>query len=162
MEVSNRPESRTPLYLDDLHVGQRFVSRTHQIDAAQIQTFAREFDPQPFHLDPAAAKETIFQGLVASGWHTASITMRLLVESGLSIAGGLVGAAAELSWPRPTHPDSILHVETEIVDLKSSRSRPDRGIATIRCETRNQLGEIVQVMAAKLVVPRKAANDSAR
>lgn len=157
MEVSNRTEESSPRYLDDLHVGQRFVSRTHQIDAAQIQTFAREFDPQPFHLDPAAAQGTIFKGLVASGWHTASITMRLLVESGLSISGGLVGAAAELSWPKPTRPDSILHVETEIVDLKSSRSRPDRGIATIRCETRNQLGEIVQVLTAKVVVPRRTS-----
>lgn len=157
MEGSNWPEESSPRYLDDLHVGQRFVSRMHQIDAAQIQTFAREFDPQPFHLDPAAAQGTIFKGLVASGWHTASITMRLLVESGLSIAGGLVGAAAELSWPKPTRPDWILHVETEIVDLKSSRSRPDRGIATIRCETRNQLGETVQVLTAKVVVPRRTS-----
>jgi acyl dehydratase len=159
LEASNDPDKRSPRYLDDLYVGQRFMSGTRQIDAAQIQAFAREFDPQPFHLDPQAAKGTIFQGLVASGWHTASITMRLLVESGLSIAGGLVGAGAEISWPKPTRPDSILHVETEIVDLKSSRSRPDRGIATIRCETRNQLGEIVQVLTAKLMIPRNPASD---
>jgi len=155
LENANHPDSGTPRYFDDLRVGQRFVSGTYQIDSAQIQEFAGQFDPQPFHLDPEAAKGTIFRGLVASGWHTASITMRLLVQSGLSIAGGLVGAGAEISWPNPTRPGSILQVTTEIVEVRSSRSRPDRGIATIRSETRNQQGEIVQVLTAKLVVPRR-------
>ena len=155
MENANHPASGAVRYLDDLHVGQRFVSGTHQVDAAQIQEFAGEFDPQPFHLDPDAARGTIFQGLVASGWHTAGITMRLLVQSGLSIAGGLVGAGAEIAWPNPTRPGSILQVTTEIVDVRPSRSRTDRGIATIRSETRNQQGEVVQVLTAKLVVPRR-------
>jgi acyl dehydratase len=143
------------LYFDDLRVGQRFVSGTHQVDEPQIMAFARQFDPQPFHLDAAAAKDTLFGGLVASGWHTAAISMRLLVDSGLPIAGGLVGAGAEISWPKPTRPGSDLHIEIEIVELRPSRSRPDRGVATIRSETRNQLGEVVQVLTAKLIVPRR-------
>ena len=150
------PEHATEFrYLDDLHVGQRFTSGTHRIDAEQIKAFAKEFDPQPFHLDPEAARDTVFEGLVASGWHTAAISMRLFVESGLNIAGGLIGAGAELSWPKPTRPDSILHVESEILEIRPSRSRPDRGVATIRSETHNQLGEIVQVLIAKLIVPRR-------
>ncbi len=143
-----------PFYFDDLRVGQRFVSGTHLIDVEQIIAFARQFDPQPFHMDPVAAKDSFFQGLVASGWHTAAVSMRLLVESGLEIAGGLIGAGVEINWPQPTQPDSILHVEIEILELRPSKSRADRGLATIRGETRNQLGEVVQVMTAKLIVPR--------
>jgi acyl dehydratase len=145
------------LYLDDLHVGQRFVSGTHLIDEEQIKAFAKQFDPQPFHLDAEAAKDTLFGGLVASGWHTAAISMRLLVESGLSIAGGIVGVGGEIAWPKPTRPDATLHVESEILELRPSRSRPDRGVATIRSETRNQVGEIVQVLIAKLVVSRRTS-----
>src|SRR5437660_8267789 len=138
------------LYFDDLHVGQRFVSDKHLIDEEQIKAFAKQFDPQPFHLDAEAAKETLFQGLVASGWHTAAVSMRLLVGSGLPIAGGIIGAGGEINWPKTTRPGSILQVESEIVELRPSRSHPDRGVATIRSETRNQLGEIVQVFIAKL------------
>jgi acyl dehydratase/uncharacterized protein (DUF302 family) len=145
------------LYLDDLRVGQRFVSGTHRIDEQQIKAFASQFDPQPFHLDAEAAKRSLFAGLVASGWHTAAITMRLMVDGGLPIAGGLVGAGGECTWPNPTRPGAILQVESEILELRPSRSRPDRGMATVRSETRNQLGEIVQVLIAKLVVPRRAS-----
>jgi acyl dehydratase len=145
------------LYLDDLHVGQRFTSGTHAIDEGQIKAFATQFDPQPFHLDAEAAKDTMFGGLVASGWHTAAVSMRLLVGSGLPIAGGLIGSGAEIAWPAPARPGAILHVESEILEIRPSQSRPDRGVATIRSETRNQLGEIVQVLIAKLVVPRRAA-----
>lgn len=159
MAPSAVPGNAQPLYFDDLRIGQRFVSGTHQLDESQIRAFAQEFDPQPFHLDTAAARHTFFGELVASGWHTAAITMRLLVQSGLPIAGGLVGAGAELSWPAPNRPGSILHVETEVIELKPSRSKPDRGIATIRSETRNQSGEVVQVLVAKLVVPRAGAED---
>jgi acyl dehydratase len=144
------------LYLEDLHVGQRFVSGTHLLDAEQIIAFARQFDPQPFHCDPEAAKQTLFQGLVASGWHTASVSMRLLLDTGLDISGGMIGAGGEITWPKPTRPDSVLHVECEIMDLRVSRSRPDRGIVTVRSETRDQLGEVVQVLVAKLVVPSRA------
>ena len=114
------------LYLDDLQVGQRFTSRTHRVDEAEIKAFASQFDPQPFHLDENAAKASLFSGLVASGWHTAAMTMRLLVEE-LPLAGGVIGAGGELSWPRPTRPGDILRVEIEIVEIVPSRSRPDRG-----------------------------------
>jgi acyl dehydratase len=144
-----------PFFFEDLHVGQRFLSGTYSIDERQIMEFARQFDPQPFHLDAAVAKDTAFGGLVASGWHTAAITMRLLVESGLAIAGGLVGAAAEVAWPNPTRPGAILRVESEVLELTPSRSRGDRGVATIRSETRNQVGEKLQVVVAKLIVPRR-------
>jgi len=157
MADPNRDGSEELLHLEDLHVGRRFVSGTHRIDEGQIKAFAKQFDPQPFHLDAEAAKETLFEGLVASGWHTAAVSMRLLVESGLPIAGGLIGAGGEIAWPKPTRPDATLHVESEILEIKPSRSHPDRGVATIRSETRNQHGEIVQVLIAKLVVPRRAS-----
>ena len=143
------------LVFDDLRVGQRFVSGTHHVDEAQIRAFAKEYDPQPFHLDAEAAKATLFEGLVASGWHTAAITMRLLVESGLPLAGGIIGAGGEITWPNPTRPGDVLQVESEVLELRPSRSRPDRGIATIRSETRNQRGDTVQMLVAKLVVPRR-------
>jgi acyl dehydratase len=155
MTNPNRAGGSAPLFLDDLRVGQRFTSGTHEIDEEQVKAFAKQFDPQPFHLDREAAKVSLFQGLVASGWHTAAITMRLLVESGLTIAGGIVGAGGEINWPGPTRPGDILRVESEVLELRPSRSRPGRGTATIRSETRNQRGEVVQVLVAKLVVPRR-------
>ncbi len=149
------------LYLDDLHVGRRFTSGTHTLDERQITAFARAFDPQPFHTDPEAANETLFRGLVASGWHTAAITMRLQVDGGLPIAGGIVGLGGELAWPKATRPGDVLHVESEVVDVVPSRSRPDRGIVTVRSETRNQRGEVVQTTTVKLLVPRRAKMDGA-
>jgi acyl dehydratase len=124
------------------------------IDEEQIRAFARRFDPQPFHLDAEAAKVTLFTGLAASGWHTAAISMRLVVES-VPIKGGIVGAGGEITWPTPTRPGAALYVKSEILELAPSRSHPNRGIATIRSETVNQHGEIVQVLIAKLVVPRR-------
>jgi acyl dehydratase len=117
----NEPESKELLSLDDLHVGQRFISGTHRIDEAQITAFARQFDPQPFHLDAEAAKETLFAGLAASGWHTAALSMRLVVES-VPMRGGIVGAGGELAWPTPTRPGATLHVESEVLELRPSRS----------------------------------------
>jgi acyl dehydratase len=143
------------LYLDDFHVGQRFMSGSHAVDEEQITRFAREFDPQPFHLDEGAAKGTLFAGLAASGWHTAAITMRLLVDGGAPIAGGIVGLGGEIGWPRPTRPGDVLQVESEVVQVTPSRSRPDRGIVTIRSETRNQRGDVVQTFVAKVLVPRR-------
>ena len=151
----NQLKSNEFLNLEDLQIGQRFVSGTQSIDEEQIKAFASQFDPQPFHLDETAAKNSFFGGLVASGWHTAAVTMRLMVDHGVPIAGGLVGAGAEISWPKPTRPGSVLHVESEIIDLKASRSRPDRGIATIRSETRDQSGDVVQILVAKLIVLRR-------
>jgi acyl dehydratase len=145
------------LYLDDFHVGQRFTSATHVIDAAQIKAFAREFDPQPFHLDEEAAKGSVFGDLVASGWHTAAVSMRLQVESGLPIAGGMIGIGGEMNWPRPTRPGDVLRVVSEILEVTPSRSRPDRGVVRVRSETRNQRDEVVQILDAKLFVPRRVA-----
>ena len=150
-----QPNDAAPLYFDDLHVGQRFVTATHALDAAQIIAFAQIYDPQPFHLDDAKARETLFGGLAASGWHTASISMRLFVSSGAPIAGGIIGSGGELTWPRPTYPGDVLRVESEILELVPSRSRPERGMVVIRHETRNQRDEIVQVFTPKLVVPRR-------
>ncbi len=150
------------LYLDELHVGQRFVSGTHAVDAGQIVAFVAQFDPQPFHLDEQAALGTVFAGLAASGWHTAAITMRLLVEGGLPLAGGIVGAGGELAWPKPTRPGDILRVESEVIEIKPSRSRPDRGMVTVRSDTSNQRGEIVQTLTARLVVPRRSTVEGAR
>lgn len=144
-----------PFYFEDLQVGQRFISGTHQLDEQQVIAFAKQFDPQPFHTDPVAAKSSFFRGLVASGWHTAAISMRLLSECGLNVAGGLIGASVEVSWPQPTQPDALLRLEVEIVELRPSKSKPDRGLVTIRAETRNELNEVVQVFTAKLVVPRR-------
>ena len=149
------PKIAAVLYLDDLHVGQRFKSGTHILDAAQIKAFAAEFDPQPFHMDEKAGKDTLFKGLAASGWHTAAITMRLNVQGGLPLAGGIIGSGGELNWPAPTRPGDVLQVENEIVEIVPSRSRPDRGKMTILVQTTNQRGEIVQTLKARLVVPRK-------
>jgi acyl dehydratase len=153
-------ESSPParLYLDDLHVGQRFTSATHKIDETQIKAFAAQFDPQPFHTDEKAAEGTVFNGLAASGWHTAAITMRLNVESGPRLAGGIVGAGAELSWPAPTRPGDVLQVESEVVEITPSRSRPDRGTIVLLSRTMNQRGEVVQILKARLVVPRRTAS----
>jgi acyl dehydratase len=143
------------LYLEDLAVGQRFTSAAHAIDEAQIKAFARTFDPQPFHLDEETAKDSLFGELVASGWHTAAITMRLLAEGGLPIANGVIGAGGEITWPRPTRPGDVLKVTSEIEEITPSRSRPDRGIVKVRCETRNQRQEIAQVLNCRLVVLRR-------
>jgi acyl dehydratase len=148
------------VYLDALYVGRRFRSGTHALDERQILAFAREFDPQPFHTDREAAKGTLFRGLAASGWHTAAITMRLQVDGGLPIAGGIVGLGGEVSWPTATRPGDVLHVESEILGVVPSRSRPDRGTVTVRSETRNQRGEVVQTATIKLLVPRHSRPDA--
>jgi len=139
------------LYLDDLYVGQSWVSAPHRIDADQIKTFAAEFDPQPFHLSEEGAAGTLFGSLAASGWHTAAITMRLLVES-VPLAEGLVGAELQLAWPRPTRPGMTLQVFSEILDIKPSRSKPNMAIVTMRNQTRDQDGETLQVFEVKMPV----------
>ena len=147
--------SKTPLYLEDLHIGQRFDTSSISVDAEQIKTFARQFDPQPFHTDEVAAKESFFRGLAASGWHTASLTMRLLVDDGPKFAGGNVGAGVEVAWPQATRPGDVLTVESEITAIHPSLSKPDRGIVSMRSETKNQRGEIVQVLKSKSLVLRR-------
>ena len=152
-------DSSTPmanrLYLEDFHVGQRFTSGTHAMEAAEIKAFARQFDPQPFHLDEEKAKQSLFGGLVASGWHTAAITMRLQVETGLPIADGMIGIGGEMTWPQPTRPGDILKVVSEVEEVTPSRSRPDRGTIKVRSETRNQREEVVQILTARMIVPRR-------
>ena len=151
----DRQQMTDRLFLDDLHVGQRFTSTSHVVDADQIKRFAAEFDPQPFHLDEDAAANSLFAGLAASGWHTAALTMRLLLAGGMPIAGGIVGAGGEIAWPRPTRPGDELQVVSEVTEIRPSRTKPDKGIVVLRNETRNQRGEVVQVLTAKLVVPRR-------
>ena len=143
-------------HFDDFKTGDRFQSESYEVTDKQIVAFAREFDPQSFHLDPAAAERTIFQGLTASGWHTAAISMRLFVQT-VNIAEGAIGLGVdELRWPNPVRPGDILRVETEIVDLRPSRSKPKFGIIRIRNVTTNQRGEVVQTMFASALVPRRA------
>jgi acyl dehydratase len=143
------------LYLEDIFVGQRFVTAERQVTADEIKAFAKAYDPQPFHLDESQAKETFFGGLAASGWHTASLSMRLQIESGPKIAGGMIGAGGHLSWPRPVRPGDRLRVESEVVEVTPSRSRPERGIITLKSETKNQNNEIVQLFTVKLLVWRR-------
>lgn len=140
------------LYLEDLHVGQRFVSGSHQMDEAQIKEFAREFDPQPFHLDEVAAKDTVFAGLAASGWHTAAVAMRLLVDGGLPFGNGIIGLGGDLTWPKPTRPGDMLHVESEILEITPSRSKPNQAIVKVRSITLNQNGEPVHSFTSKCLV----------
>jgi len=147
--------SRPLLYLDDLHVGDRFSTESHALSEGQVKAFAQEFDPQPFHLDNEAAKSSMFKGLAASGWHVAAVTMRLLVNSGPRLANGILGAGGQIEWNAPTRPDDVLHVDSEIVEIIPSRSRHDRGIVVLRSETRNQRGETVQTLIAKLMVTRR-------
>ena len=145
-------------YLEDFVVGQVFGSGRLRIEAERIKSFAAEFDPQPFHLDERAAQNTVFRGLAASGWHTAAMTMRLLVDSEIKPAGGIVGAGFdEFRWPRPVRPGDELRLESEVLDVRPSKSRPEQGLIKVRTTTLNQNGEAVQVLIANLVVPRRPA-----
>ena len=143
-------------YLEEFEVGQKFGSGRLRVEKERIKTFAAEFDPQPFHLDDDAARNTMFRGLAASGWHTAAITMKLLVESDLKPAGGIVGAGLdELRWPLVVRPGDELRVESEILNVRTSKSHPERGFIKVRTTTFNQLDEPVQVAVVNLVVPRR-------
>jgi acyl dehydratase len=154
-----KPASETPgpLYLEDLRVGQRFTSGVYRVEEERIKSFAAEFDPQPFHLDAAAAQASIFGGLAASGWHTAAITMRLMVTAGLPFAAGIIGLGGEISWPRPTRAGDVLRVESEIVEIVPSRSKPNQAIVKVRSTTLNQDGDPVQVFVGKILSYRRAA-----
>jgi acyl dehydratase len=148
----------TGRYLEDFAVGQTFGSGRLRLTTERIKSFAGEFDPQPFHLDEEAASGTIFRGLAASGWHTAAATMRLLVESDLKPACGIIGAGfEELRWPRPVRPGDELRVESEVLEVRPSQSRPDQGMIKVRTTTLNQDGQVVQVFTGHLLVPRRPA-----
>ena len=147
-------------YLEDYVVGQKFGSGRIRVDKDRIKAFAAEFDPQPFHLDEALASDTIFRGLAASGWHTAAMTMRLLVEGELKPAGGIVGAGFdEFRWPRPVRPGDELHLECEILEVRPSKSRTDQGLIKVRTTTLNQNNEPVQIQVGNLIVPRRTAKN---
>ena len=151
--MTDRPKTEK-LYLDDLAVGAEFNSEKYAVGAEEIREFAKNFDPQPFHLDEEAARKTWFEGLIASGWHTAAITMRLLVHS-VPIAGGIIGAGGEITWPKPTRPGDVLNVVSTIVNISPSKSKPDRGIVTIQSDTLNQHGELCQRLIAQVLVFRR-------
>ncbi len=143
------------LYLDDLAIGRAFVTRSVTLRLEGCKAFAAEFDPQPFHLDEEAARRSVFGRIAASGWYTAALSMRLLVEGELKIAGGLIGLGGEMTWPRPTYPGDTIHVETEVLAVRVSESKPDRGIVTVRNRTLNQHGDPVQIAVVKMLVPKR-------
>jgi acyl dehydratase len=143
------------LYLEDIQVGQRFETGSYVVDEEEIVAFAKQYDPQPFHRDPAAAKHTFFGELVASGWHTAAITMRLVVESGPKLAAGIVGRGGSLEWRKPTRPGDELRVVCEVTEVRESRSNPTQGTVSFTNQTINQHGDVVQIMKSALIVPRR-------
>jgi acyl dehydratase len=148
----------TGKYLEDFAAGQTYGSARLRVDEERVKTFAAEFDPQPFHLDADAARGSIFGGLAASGWHTAAMTMRLLVQSEFKPAGGIIGAGFdEFRWPLPVRPGDELHLDIEVLEVRASKSRPNQGMVKVRTTTRNQKGEAVQVSVGNLVVPRRPA-----
>jgi acyl dehydratase len=144
------------LYFDDLALGQRFVTGSYTMSVEAIRAFAEQFDPQPFHLDEQAGRASLFGGLVASGWHTAAVTMRLLVDGGLPLAGGAIGLGVQIEWRTPVRPGDCLHVEGEVIDLTASRSRPTRGRLVTRNQTLTERGTVVQVAITRMLVPRRA------
>ena len=155
--MESTADSRPIFYLDDLRVGQKFETGSYRMDEARMKAFAAEFDPQPFHLDEAAAKASVFRGLAASGWHTAAATMRMIVDGKFKLAGGSVGLGGEIAWSMPTRPGDTLRVRTEVVEIVPSKSKPNQGIVKIRNVTVNQKGEEVQVFTAKLMVFKRPA-----
>jgi acyl dehydratase len=149
----------TVRYLEDYAVGQTFATGRLRVDKEQIVAYAKQFDPQPYHLDEVAARKSPFQGLAASGWHTAGLTMRLLVDGELKPAGGILGVGFDnLSWPRPVRPGDELHANSEILEVRPSKSKPDRGMIRVQTTTFNQNDETVMVFTGNLLVPRRPAN----
>ena len=145
------------LYFEDLAIGQKFLTATRRVDTAEIVAFASQYDPQPFHLDPKAAKASLFGGLAASGWHSAAMMMRLIVDSEFRPAGGIIGGGGELAWLKPVRPGDELRVECEVIETRVSRSRPAQGVVTIRNTMFNQHGEPVQTFTPTLLVERRPA-----
>jgi len=147
------------LYLEDFVVGQTFRAGPYLVTAEAIKRFAAEFDSQPFHLDEAAAASSFFGGLAASRWHTSAITMRLMVEGGVPIAGGLIGAGGEeLRWLRPVRPGDALRIESEVLEIRPFRSKPGHGVLKIRVTTFNQNNERVQTSIGNLIARRRAVH----
>jgi acyl dehydratase len=148
----------TGRYLEDFAVGQVFNTGRLRVDKQMILAFAKEFDPQPFHLDEEAARQTPFRGLAASGWHTAALTMRLMVDGEFNPVGGILGVGFDdLSWPRPVRPGDELHAKSEILEVRPSKSKPDRGLIRVRTTALNQSDEAVMMFTGNLLVPRRPA-----
>jgi acyl dehydratase len=155
MNVLSPSPQMNERYFEDLKVADRFKSEPLNVTEKEVIEFAHKFDPQMFHLSRKRAERTIFKGLVASGWHTAAMTMRLFVQT-LNFAEGAIGLGVdEVRWPKVVRPGDALKVETEIVEMRPSRSRPNYGIIRLRNVTTNQRGEIVQTMLASAMVPRR-------
>ena len=147
------------LYLEDLYVGQRFTAPGRYVmQEERMKAFAAEFDPQPFHLDNAAAEESVFHGLAATGWHTAAAAMRLFVSSGLHPYGGLIGLGGEIVWPRPTRAGDVLRLEAEILEITPSRSKPNQAVVKVRSKLFNQKDEEVQIFTAKILAFKRPAD----
>jgi acyl dehydratase len=147
---------RDKQYLEDYAAGQTYRSASMTLDKDQIIAFAGQYDPQPYHLDEEAARKSVFGGLAASGWHTAALTMRLLVDSEFRPAHGILGVGIdELRWLRPVRPGDTLHVETEVLEVRPSKTQADRGLIKVRTTTFNQGGEQVQMYVGNLLVPRR-------
>jgi acyl dehydratase len=144
------------LYYEDLHVGQKFTAGPISATQEEIIAFAKQYDPQDFHTDPVKAKDTIFGGLVASGWHTSALTMRMLVDAVPKMKGGMIGRAVEkISWPRPVRAGDVLTLEVEVLDLRASDKSPDRGWMRTKSIVSNQMHEPVMEMEAVIFVPRR-------
>jgi len=149
-------------YLEDFFVGQVFNSSRIKVEKDEIIEFGKRFDPQPYHVDEVAARDTVFRGLAASGWHTAAMTMRILVDGDFKPAGGIIGVGFdELSWPRPVRPGDELHAKSEVLDVRPSKSRPDRGLIRVKTTTFNQNDDVVQVYTGNLIVPRRSTSGQA-
>jgi acyl dehydratase len=151
----------TEHYFEDFAVGQVFKpSGRVGVNKDDIIAFAQKFDPQPFHLDEEAARHSTFGRLVASGWHTAAMTMSLIARADYRAAGGTVGLGFDsLRWPMPVFPGDELRIESEVLEVRPSRSRPDQGLVKIRTRTLNQNGEVVQEVVGNALVPRRPAGE---
>lgn len=143
------------LYLDDLNIGDTFISEKYKLSKEEIIQFAKAFDPQVFHINEELAKETFFNDLVASGWHTAAITMRLIVTS-VPLAHGIIGLGGEIDWFQPIRPNDILYVKSKLIEIKPSKSKPNQAIVIVECDTLNERDEVCQKLIAKLLCFRKS------
>lgn len=145
-------------YFDDFTIGQTFTSPEYAVTADEIIAFGRQYDPQPFHIDPDAAPNSVFGQLVASGWHTAAMTMRMLIDSDVRPAGGSVGAGVDaLQWRKPVVPGDVLHLVIRVAELRPSRTKPDRGVLRLDVQTVNAAGDVVQTLVINSIVPRRVA-----
>ena len=146
------------LYMEDVSIGQKYIAGPHEMTADEIIRYAREFDPQDFHTNPEAARHTVFGELVASGWHTASVTMSLILKAVPKMKGGMIGRAVEnMNWPRPVRPGDFLSVTCEIQTITPSKTNPNRGTIRVYTRTVNQRGETVMEMTTVIMIPRRTA-----